>query len=162
MRGVSQPCEGRSTANDFVWLESLPAELPDTGIAGRLAQLLTSWADDQRMVKEIGRNGAAKLLRELYLSPSRSDQVGPAYDKCDALTDIVNDDRELIGPVAIAIAKQRVSALCVGRLLDRTGKKIVGANGLVLESHPHSSTGDLGQCTGPATANVMFAANLAP
>src|SRR5262245_40393768 len=142
VRGTDQAGEGSSTANDFLWLESLSAELPDTGISGRLAQLLTSWPNDQRMVKEIRRNGAAKLLRELYLPSRRSEQVGPAYDECDALTHIVNDNRELIGPVAIAIAEQRVPALRVGRLLDWTGKKIVGANGLLFESDPHSSTGD--------------------
>ena len=162
MSGAGQAHEGSSTANDFLWLESLGTELPDAGIASGLAQLLAPWADDQRMVKEIGRNGAAKLLRELYLSSGRSDQVGPTYHECYTLTHIVNDHRELVGPVAVAIAKQRVSALCVGRLLDRTGKKIVGANRLVLESDPHSSTADLGQCAGPAAANVALAANIGP
>ena len=50
--------------------------------------------------------------RQLDLTSRGLEQIFTAYHEVDALQPVVDDDRELIGPVAGTVAHEKVAALC--------------------------------------------------
>jgi transcription termination factor Rho len=67
-------------------------------------------------MKERGRRSATEEPRDLDLTAGRSQQVDPSNHIVDLLTPVVDGNRELIGPVAVPIAKQHIAALLKGIL----------------------------------------------
>ena len=62
-------------------------------------------------MKKCRRPLAADETSELYLPSSRIEQILAAYDEIHVLQPIVDNDGELIRPVAMPIAREQIAAL---------------------------------------------------
>lgn len=86
-------------------------------------------------MKKARRAGPAEQARELNLAAGGSEEVLAPHDQVDALVEVVDHHRELVGPVAVAIADQEIASLVGGHLLDRPQAKIAEGDGLALEAN---------------------------
>ena len=59
---------------------------------------------------------AAEHACQQDLTPGRRHQIGTSNHECDRLTQVVNGDRELVGPVTVAIPRKQIAALLGWRL----------------------------------------------
>ena len=69
------------------------------------------------MVEKQRRIQPAQEPGQLKLPAGRLQQIHPSDDMSDALKPVVDDNGELIRPVAVPVAEQHVSALLRGPLL---------------------------------------------
>ena len=83
------------------------AQLAHRGVAGGLRQLPTVRSKDQRVVEERGWRRATQEAPEPDLGRRRMQQVTTADDEVDVLVQVVDHDREAVGPVAVPIADRR-------------------------------------------------------
>jgi hypothetical protein len=54
---------------------------------------------------------AAEQAGELNLPAGRIEEILAAYDEVHLLQPVIDDDGELIGPVAVSIANEQIAAL---------------------------------------------------
>ena len=76
-------------------------------------------------MKKCRRTLAAEQTGKLDLAAGRIEQILAAYDEIHVLQPVVDDDGELIRPVAVPIADEQIAALFGGPLLLRPEPKIV-------------------------------------
>ena len=107
--------DGRATENRCRSESFLP-KLTDTGIAGRLAELAAVRLQDERVMQVRWRTIAAEQSAEMNLPAGGRQQVLAPDDDVDALLHVVHHDGELVGPLAEAVAHEKVTTLR-GRLL---------------------------------------------
>src|SRR5439155_19225825 len=93
------------------------------------------------VMQERRRLGASKKPRELNLASGRRQQIISAHHERDALLEIVDGRRELISPVALAIADEQIAALLVRPLLLQAMAQIDEAFDRSLESHADADAG---------------------
>ena len=82
-------------------------QLPDGGAPSAFDSFARP-GPDQRVVGE-GRGPLATKRRPGGSGPASPQQVAAADDEVDALAQVVDDDREPVGPVAVAVAERGVS-----------------------------------------------------
>ncbi len=87
------------------------AEVPNPGVAARLAQLVPRGLPHQRVVQKDRRLGSAEKPGQPDLPAGRGQEVFPSNDQLDAVPEVVHRDGELIGPVSQPVADQQVAAL---------------------------------------------------
>lgn len=124
---------GRATKN-LIRAQARGAQVADPGVAVRLRQLGSVLAPDQGVVKEARRNLAPEEPGQLNLPTGRGEQVLSADHEVNALVEVVHHHRELVGPLAEAIARQNVAALFGGGLIERTEPEILERHGPGLEA----------------------------
>ena len=76
---------------------------------------------DQRVVGEPRRPVATEQPRQADLPRRRVEEVAPADDQVDPVAEVVDDDREPVGPVAVPVAHDEVAA--GGHLARRGGPR---------------------------------------
>src|SRR5688572_11724479 len=113
------------TTDDVFGRHPCRTKIADAGIAVRFAQLLRRRLHQQRMMEKLRRFLAAEKPRELNLAAGGRQEVVAANHQRHALDSVVHGDRELIGPVAIAVADEQIAALLGGPLLQRSMTEIV-------------------------------------
>src|SRR5262245_58221713 len=97
------------------------------------------------MMKEGRRLLAPQRPRQLDLPPRRYQQVVAAYDERHLLCRVVNGRGELIGPMAVAIAHQKVAALLRRTLFLRAVTEVEESFDRRRETDPQPSPGCLFQ-----------------
>src|SRR5256886_13423840 len=107
-------------------------------------------------MQEGRRLGASKKPRELNLASGRRQQIISAHDERDALLEIVGGRRELIRPVALAIADEQIAALLVRPLLLKAMAQIDEAFDRRLELHADADAGSLNDATIATRARVRW------
>jgi len=90
---------------------SAGAELANSGIARRLAQLLAAVLPDQGMVQEHRRRGPAEQATQADLAAGRPEQVFSSYHQVHPVPQVVHHHRELVGPLAQPVAQEEIAAL---------------------------------------------------
>jgi len=77
------------------------------------------------MVKKCCGLGPSEHPAELDLPPGRTKEIVAADDERDALTQVVNHRRELVGPVPVTVAQQQIAALRRRSLGERAVAQVV-------------------------------------
>ena len=101
------------------------AQVADAGVAIGFTQLLIGGLHDQGVVEKERRLRPAEQPRQPDLAAGGPEQIASANDEIDPLPPVVDDDGELIGPVAAAIPYQQVAALRHRILRLRTEHSVV-------------------------------------
>ena len=102
---------GGGEMSHLCWSQTAATEVPNGCVAVRLAQLLSWRLHDERVMKERRRVLASEQSSEGNLPPGRWQEILAADDEVDLLSEVIDNDAELIRPVAVAIADQHVAAL---------------------------------------------------
>src|ERR671936_355233 len=105
-------------------------------------------------MQEGRRLGPSEQPRELDLPSGRRQQIVAAHDQRDPLLEIIDGRRELIGPVAFAIANEQIAALLVWPLLLRSVAEIDESLDRWLESHANAEARPLDQSAIAAGAGI--------
>jgi hypothetical protein len=112
-------------ANHFLGRQAGLPQLADTSISSTLAQLFSARFENQWMVRKARASSLAEHLPQTKLTPRGRGEIFTANDVGNPLRHVVDGDRELVRPVAVAIAQQQIAALTVGFMLDHSEEKIV-------------------------------------
>src|SRR3954454_13118469 len=100
---IRWPCRGGGEVEDLLRAHACRAEVADPGRPVRLRQLAAVGIPDQRVVRERGQGRAPRAPGQPYLDGGRAEKVPAAHDEVDVLAEVIDDDREAIGPVAVTI-----------------------------------------------------------
>src|SRR5689334_4763393 len=106
-----------------------------------LAELEPGRVQNQRMVEKGRRLRAPKQAGEQNLATGRVDQVCAAHDEGDPVLQVVDRDRELIGPISSRSAREEIAALLGRHVLERPLGEIDERNGVCGEAHPNGGAG---------------------
>ena len=87
-------------------------------------------------MKELHRDGSAKHPAQVNLSDGRIQQICASDCQVDVIFLIVHHNRELVGPVAVAVSEEQVAG-CVGRRFVFAGNESVHET---LDPGPHLDT----------------------
>ena len=98
---------------------------------------------DERVMDENRSISASQHPRQQQLTPGGRHEIGPAYHQCDVLPEVIDRDRELVGPVAVAVLREQVTALLGWRLHLAAKQPIVEDFVSVCELHTNSATAGL-------------------
>lgn len=102
----------------------------------------------------------AEHLPQAKLSSCGRDEIFAANDVGNPLHQVVDGNRELVGPVAVAVAQQQIATLTGGFVLDQTQEKIVERLHTFAELNTQAPARRLCQRTIPAKPIVTFPGNM--
>ena len=119
---VCQSCKIRRATKQLPGGRTLTSQFSNAGVPVRLAQLRSIGMPHQHMVDDLWRCRATEQSCEVDLPSGALEQVlAPDHD-IDTVRHVIHHHRELVRPVAVAVAEQQVSAL-LRRLLHQMPKQ---------------------------------------
>ena len=157
---IDQLNRSSRAANHFFRRQAGLPQLADTGISSTLAQLLAARFENQRMVRKARVPSPAEHLPETQLTSRRRREIFTANDVGNPLHHVVDGDRELIRPVAVAIAQQQIPTLTSGFMLDDAQEKILERLDTFGNSNAQAPARSVCQATISAEAIVAFSGNM--
>jgi hypothetical protein len=131
----------RRAIDHRVGAPSFRAQIAHTCIAVGFAQLPGRGLHQEIVMKKRRWMPAPEQSCELNLPAGRVEQILAAYDEVHVLQPVIDDDGELIGPVAVSIADQQIAALFGGLLLLPPKPEIVEPFDRRLQSQPDPNAG---------------------
>ena len=87
-------------------------------------------------MEELHRDGPAKHSGQVYLPDGRIQEICASDRQVDAICLVVHDNRELVGPVAVAVSEEQVAGF-VGRCFVFIGNESVHET---FDPRPHLNT----------------------
>ena len=105
--------------DDLLCAVARRAQLRDAGVGGRFRELAAVRSADESMVGERRRRCAPEQARQPQLGRRGVEQVAAADDDPHALANVVDDDAQAIGMVAVPVAYREIAA----RLGDLPGAR---------------------------------------
>src|SRR4051812_30076384 len=102
-------CGRRGKVDDLLRGHADGSQLAHSGRSVRLRQLPAVGVPEERVMRERGGRRASEAPGEADLDGGRSEEVAAADDEVHALAQVIDDDRERIRPVAVAIPDGHVA-----------------------------------------------------
>jgi hypothetical protein len=127
------------------WRPARDPEVADAGVAVGLRELRARWLPDQRVVEEPRPLGATEEAAEPDLAGGLGQEVLATDDEVDPVAKVVDDDREAVRPVPLAVTDHEVAGRT--RIADlRTEQDVVKSLHSGAERDPQARARVLGEC----------------
>ena len=141
--------------------EARRPELAHAGIACRFTEFFPAIVMDERMMQKNGSILRPSILASRIWRPVDDSEICAPYHQCDVLPQVIDGDRELIGPMTITVSRQQIAALLGWHLDNRAKKGVIEVFSVIAKLHANpASRARVCSASPTASAVIAFAADV--